>query len=202
MPNQLSVVHSRRARIALCGVILGVAGLLLFGTVHGMVIMPIWDRLLRGLLYAVAVGLAVAWAYHEACESAPQLAGTAGGARFGALAWTAAIPAMVFGFGMRSIPGWGQVHWTVDLGTVILAATGGAILLWKLARTRRAALAGALALVLAHAYNGGPMPIGNPVRAVGLPLGFLVIQVTGGSLLGTLYGRFCGRRNGVAGAVV
>jgi hypothetical protein len=176
-------------RVALCGISLGVAGLVLFGTVHAIVITAIWDRLFRGVPYAIAVGLAVAWAYHEYRAGCAEDGGVRHGTRFGALAWTAAIPAMAFGFGMRRLPGWGQVHWTVDLVTVILAAAGGATLLWLLRRTRRAACAGALALTLTHAYNGGPMPIESSARAIGLPLGFLVIQVAGGALLGGLHAR-------------
>ena len=175
------------------GVALGVLTLMLFGTLHALLIVPIWAKLYRGAPYAIAVGVAVTWAYHEARIGDSARAGIGDGARFGVLAWLVAVPAMALGFGMRSIPGWGQVHWTVDVGTVVLAAAGGATLLWVLTRTRRAALAGAVAVTLVHAYNGGPMPIDVPLRAVGMPIGFLAIHVMGGAVIGGCYARLVSR---------
>jgi hypothetical protein len=178
-----------RLRLTVCGLLLGAAGLLLFGTVHAIVIVPIWNRLVRGGLFAVIVGLLVTWTYHEyrQVRSSPQGAGA--GVRFGALLWLAGLPAMVLGFGMRLKSTPGPVHWLVDVATVGLAALGGAALLWSLTRTRRGALAGGFALGVLLAYNGGPMPIEVRSRALGLPVGYLMIEAIGGALLALLYAR-------------
>jgi hypothetical protein len=179
-----------RFRLIVCGVLLGAAGMLLFGTVHAIVIVPIWSRLVRGGPFAVIVGLLVTWAYHEYRTVRSSSRGVGAGARFGALLWLASLPAMVLGFGMRLTSTPGPVHWWVDMATAGLAALGGAALLWRLTRARRGALAGGLALGVLIAYNGGPMPIADRSRAFGLPLGYLVIEVIGGALLAWLYARF------------
>jgi hypothetical protein len=179
-----------RFRLIVCGLLLGAAGMLLFGTVHAIVIVPIWSRLVRGGPFAVIVGILVTWAYHEyrTVRSSPQ--GVGAGVRFGALLWLAGLPAMVLGFGMRLKSTPGPVHWWVDVATVGLAALGGSALLWSLTRTRRGALAGGFALGVLIAYNGGPMPIDDRSRAFGLPAGYLVIEAIGGALLALLYARF------------
>lgn len=178
-----------RFRLVVCGLLLGAAGMLLFGAVHAIVIVPIWGRLLRGGPFAVIVGILVTWAYHEhrKVRSSPQ--GVGSGVRFGVLMWLAGLPAMVLGFGMRLKATPGPVHWGVDAATVGLAALGGAALLWGVTRTRRGALAGGFALGILMAYNGGPMPIEDRSRAFGLPAGYLVIEAIGGALLALLYTR-------------
>ncbi len=179
-----------RLRLAVCGLLLGAAGTLLFGTVHAIVIVPIWGRLVRGGLFAVIVGILVTWAFHEFRKARPSPQGVGAGVRFGALLWLAGLPAMVLGVGTRLKSTPGPVHWWVDVATVGLAALGGAALLWSLTRSRRGALAGGFALGVLIAYNGGPMPIVDRSRAFGLPVGFLVIEVIGGALLALLYARF------------
>lgn len=189
-----------RFRLILCGVLLGTAGTLLFGIVHAIVIVPIWDRVARGALFAAIVGSLAMWAYHEyrKVRSTPQ--GVGAGVRFGVLMWLAGLPAMVLGFGARLKSTPGPVHWSVDVATVALAALGGAALLWTLTRTRRAALAGALVLAVLMAYNGGPMPLEDRSRALGLPIGFLAIEAIGGALLALLYARIVAPRLPNAGS--
>jgi hypothetical protein len=191
-----------RFRLVVCGLLLGAAGMLLFGTVHAIVIVPIWSRLVRGLPFAVIVGLLVTWAYHEYRQSRSSPQGVGAGLRFGALLWLAGLPAMALGFGMRLKSTPGPVHWWVDLATVGLAALGGAALLWSLMRTRRGALAGGIALGVLIAYNGGPMPIDDRSRAFGLPAGYLVIEAIGGALLALLYARLVAPLLPVAGPAV
>lgn len=191
-----------RFRLVVCGLLLGVAGALLFGAIHAIVIVPIWRRLLRGLPFAVAVGLAVSWAYHEYRRSSSAPAGVGAGLRFGALVWLVGLPATALGTGMRLQPLRGPVPWWIDLATVGLAAMGGAALLWGRTRTRRGALAGAIAVGVLFAYNGGPMPIADRARAFGLPAGFFVIEAVGGAVLALLYARLVAPLLPIAGRPV
>lgn len=186
-------------RLVICGLLLGMAGVLLFGTIHGIVIVPIWERVFRGLPFAIAVGLGVTWAYHEYRQSASHRSGLGAGLRFGALLWLAGLPAAALGNGMRLRPGQEPVHWWVDVGTVVLAAVGGAALLWVLTRKRRGAVAGAIALGVLFAYNGGPMPIEDSARAFGLVAGFFVIEAVGGAVLAFLYARLVSPQASIEG---
>lgn len=191
-----------RFRLVVCGIALGGAGVLLFGTIHAIVIVPIWSRLLRGLPFAFVVGLAVTWAYHEYRKSTSLPLGVGAGLRFGTLMWLVGLPAAALGTGMRLTQAEGPIPWWVDVATVGLAALGGAALLWGLTRSRRGALAGAIALGVLLAYNGGPMPIADRGRAFGLPAGFLVIEAVGGAILALLYARFVAPLLPIAGPAV
>lgn len=177
------------SRLALCGLVLGFVGTILFGFVHAVVIVPIWSRVFRGLLYAVAIGLMVSWAYHEYRRSTAPIGVVVAGLRFGALFWVAGLPAMALGFGTRLLAVGGPVHWSVDVATVALAAAGGAVLLLHWTHRRGPAIVGAIALSLVLGYNGGPMPIENPLRGFGLPVGFLFIELAGGVILALMYDR-------------
>jgi hypothetical protein len=161
----------------------------LFGTIHSIVIVPIWSRLIRGLPFALVLGLAVTWAYHEYRKSASPPPAVGAGLRFGALIWLAGLPATALGFGMRLTQDHGPVPWWVDGATIGLAALGGGALLWGLTRTRRGTIAGAIALGVLSAPNGGPMPIEDLSRGFGLPAGFLVVEAVGGAVLALLYAR-------------
>jgi hypothetical protein len=189
-------------RLVFCGVVVGVAGLILFGAIHALAIVPIWSRLPGGLPFAVASGLAVSWAYHEYRRSASTPRGVGTGLRFGALVWLAGLPATALANGMRlktpqrPLPGW------VDLASLGLTALGGAALLWGLTRTRRGALAGAIALGVLLAAGGGPVPIANGGRAIGLWGGFLVVEAVGGAILALLYARLVGPALPSAGPAV
>lgn len=165
---------------------LGLAGLLLFGAVHAVAIVPIWSRLPRGLLLATAIGLALAWAYHGYVTSGARPATLATGVGFGALCWVACLPAMTFGFGMR-VMAIREIPWWVDPATTCLAAVGGAILLWRRTHRRSGTVAGALATGLMFLLNGGPFPIADLARPIGLILGFGVIDMVGGLVLAFTY---------------
>ena len=191
-----------RFRLLFCGVVLGVGGLLLFGTIHAIAIVPIWSRLLGGLPFAIAAGLALGWAYHECWRSASPAPGVGTGLRFGALVWLVGLPATALANGMRLLtPQW-PLPWWVDVASLGLAALGGAALLWGLARTRRGALAGAIALGVLLAAGGGPVPVVNGGRAIGLWGGFFVLEAVGGAILALLYARLVAPVLPIVGPVV
>lgn len=174
--------------LLLTGLLVGVVGTLAFGTVHALAIIPIWTRLVRGLPLAIPVGIVIAWAYHEYLRRRPSARPLSTGLRFGVLCWLASLPAWIIGFGSRVLSNV-QIPWWVDPLTVVAGGAGGAVLLWLLAGTRRAAIAGALAIAVSVVHNGGPMPIEHPERAYALVLGFLGIQMLGGVAVALGYSR-------------
>lgn len=176
-------------RIAGVGAATGLLGLALFAGLHALVVRPVWSQLAGGVPFVLAIGLAVAWAYHEFVKAAPRRACATGGLRFGALMWLSAWPATAFANVMRvhthaSLPAWFDV---VALG---LALIGGAAALWAVTRSRRAAVAGAVAAAVLLAAGGGPLPILRGGRVVELWLGLFILEATGGVVLAQLYCRF------------
>src|ERR1043165_4872579 len=115
--------RSVTARVLLSGLVLGPAGLLLFGAVHAVAIVPIWSRLAGGLPFATTAGVAVSWAFYEHWRTSRRPLGVGAGLRFGALAWLAALPATALANAMRlstaarPLPAW------VDAVALGLAAT-------------------------------------------------------------------------------
>jgi len=98
-----------------------------------------------------------------------------------------------------------SVTWSVvpdGIVTSLNAALGGAALLWGLARTRRGALAGAIALGVLLAAGGGPVPVVNGGRAIGLWGGFFVLEAVGGAILALLYARLVAPVLPIVGPVV
>ena len=176
-------------RLLLCGGLLGVASLLLFGTIHALAIVPIWSRLVAGLPFTVVAGLAVSWAYHEYWCSTSPAPTAAAGLRFGALAWLVGLPATALANTVRLLRPQRPLSGWVDAASLGLVAIGGALLLWGLTRTRRGALAGAVALAVLLAAGGGPVPVANGGRAIGLWAGFLVVEAVGGAVLALVYAR-------------
>ncbi len=183
------VGRATRWRIAGVGAATGLIGLGLFALLHALVIRPVWSQLAGGLPFVLAIGLAVAWAYHEFVKAAPRRACAAGGLRFGALMWLSAWPATALANVMRvrtqaSLPAW------FDYVALVLALAGGALALWAVTRSRRAAVAGAVAGAVLLAAGGGPLPILRGGRVVELWLGLLVLETIGGVVLAQMYRRF------------
>ncbi|PYR58066.1 MAG: hypothetical protein DMF91_17965 [Acidobacteria bacterium] len=55
------------------GVATGLAGALAFATVHAILIVPIWTRMLNGVPVAIVAGIAIAWAMDETAAARGQI---------------------------------------------------------------------------------------------------------------------------------
>ncbi len=88
-------------RLVGIGVLLGTAGVLLFGTVHALAIVPIWGRLAGGLAFAIVAALGVTWVFHTLARAGRWSLTLGAGLRFGALCWVAEVPATIFVNAMR-----------------------------------------------------------------------------------------------------
>lgn len=195
--------HSNAAiagRVIAVGAGVGFTGLALFAGLHALVIKPVWSDLAEGIPFVLAIGITVAWAYHEFVKAAPARACATGGLRFGALMWLSAWPATALANVMRlrldsSLPFW------VDVTAFVLALAGGALALWLVTRSRRAAIAGAVAAAVLLATGGGPLPVVRGGRVVELWFGLLVLECLGGVALAMLYRRFVAPLGATASAL-
>jgi hypothetical protein len=166
--------------------VLGVAGTVLFGTLHALVIVPIWRRLFGGLPFATLAAGAMTWVYASLLASSRLAAGFRGSVRYGILLWLSVLPTTLLGATLR-LTGLHRQTGNLELGAeLIVAAATGALAgrLW-LHSTPRAIECGCLvtALVLAMA---GPIPITNGPRPQLLFMGFLPVFIVGALTLSGL----------------
>ena len=153
------------------GVATGLAGALAFATVHAILIVPIWTRMLNGVPVAIVAGIAIAWAMDEtAAARGPITLAEAG--RFGSALWLTLAPATIFEnvlrLAARRIP--------ESLGVaaaVCLAVLSGASVGWLLTRRRTGIIAWAVASLALTLAMGGPIPVVNAARAAWLHAAFL-----------------------------
>ncbi|MDA1081661.1 MAG: hypothetical protein O2973_08275 [Gemmatimonadetes bacterium] len=183
-------------RVVAIGCALGLTALALFATLHAIVVKPVWGDLVGGIPFVIAVGVIVTWAYHEFAIAVPGRVTAAGGVRFGALMWLSALPATALANIMRyrtdaSFPAW------FDWIALALALCGGTLALWLVTKSRRAALAGALAAAILLAAGGGPLPVVRGGNVVQLWIGLLVLETMSGAVLAAFYRRWAAPRNTV-----
>jgi hypothetical protein len=166
--------------------VLGLAGILLFGALHALLIVPIWRRLVGGIPFALLAAAAIAWVYLDLRDSGRLAPGLRDGCLYGALLWLSVLPTTLLGSILR-ITGFHRQSGNLELAAELITAalTGAAVgRLWG--RTHRLALAWAClvtGLVLAMA---GPIPVVNGRRPLFLFLGFLPLYVVAGLTLAIL----------------
>ncbi len=185
----MTYISGVRLRVAMIvGALAGVGAGLTFATAHALIIVPIWNRMFGGLMFAAAAGAVGGWTYAELYPekvSAGVATAAAGGARYGALLWLAVSPASAVDFALRSagvLPRYEALGVAVAL---LLAALTGSLLGWIRARTRRGMIAGAAATILLTVAMGGPVPIGNSGRALAIFAAVLPAAMIAGAMLGT-----------------
>ena len=173
---------NRRSSLV-AGAVSGLLAGLLFATLHAIIIVPIWNRMMMGLVFGIGAGMAAGWAY---AEIEPHESNPRRGLTFGLLLFVAVVPVTLVDATLRDI-GFTQQHRDLaDAISVAVAVAGGAALGWFRARRVRPAIAmGAAALSLTLAM-GGPVPAARNVRAAEIFLAVLVASVFGGILLAVL----------------
>ena len=176
-------------RIITIGCALGLAGLSLFAGLHALVVKPIWSELAHGIPFVLAIGIAVAWAYHRFAQVVPKSVCSTGGLRFGALMWLSAWPATAFANLMRIKLGGPLPAW-MDVVSFGLALAGGAIVIGLVTRNRTAAVAAAIAAAVLLSAAGGPLPVLRGGGVAELWFGLFVIETLAGAILAQLYKRW------------
>ena len=168
-----------RSWIALFSVSLLVAiiSVLLFGTLHAIVIVPIWRRLLGGLPFALVPAAGMTWFFTALRRSERLQSNWRHTLAFGALLWISVLPTTAVGLISR-VSGFHRRFDTLETIVALAVAAGTGALLAHLFRLpmqlRVAGAALVVALVLAMA---GPIPVANGMRPVLLWLGFLPLYL-------------------------
>lgn len=169
------------------GLCSGLAGLLVFLTVHHFWIRPIWFIALPGGLIAALGGLVVGWSYGEVHAGLPPRPWTA--LALALLIGATLVPAIVVAelrapltdFSGGSIPPQDvrRVIWHIVLELLLTATMIGAVTGWWLGRSPRAAVATALAGLVFAMGPGHNIPLlgGTPAAGKGLVLLVLIVVV-------------------------
>ena len=179
-------------RVVTVGSIVGLVGAVSFAAVHALAIQPIWTRIPGGMVQAVPVGIALAWAFdHLARVRGWRTASD--GARFGALLFLALVPATAFSNALR-LAGIHAGDWPGTLGSLAIAAGAGWCAGWTLTRDTRASWAFTVATIVLTIGASGPIPVVNGPRAAWLFVGFIPICVLAGIATAVARRRLMSRR--------
>lgn len=169
------------------GALSGVAGGLLFATLHAMIIVPIWDRMTSGLLFGAIAGAGAGWAFAEFYPEAIRMRTKRSviiGARFGVTLWLVVAPVTAADAFLRAV-GLAPRYELLAVGVaLILAVTVGGTLGWLMTRRLRGVVAGAAATLLLVFAMAGPVPVGRSMRAFNIFLAVLPAALLGGIALG------------------
>jgi len=174
---------SARAAIV-SGAIAGLAAGLTFAAAHAMIITPIWNRMIGGLVFGVLAGAAAGWAFGEMWRD--ERTTVRSGLLFGFMLWLAVVPVTLTNAALRST-GFAYEHRDVtDAIAIVLAVAGGLALGWLRAHRLRATIACAAAALVVTMAMGGPVPVGRSVRAVEILFAVLAACLLGGAVVGLL----------------
>ena len=178
----------------IAGVLAGVAGLVAFLIIHHLWIMPIWFIFPLGLIIAVAGGLAVGWAYDALLPHLPLRPWTAFAIM--ALIWAILSPSIVIaelrqplfvgtGDDVILAVSIGRASLIFILELLLTSVLVGALAGWLIGRTRRAALATALAGLIFALGSGHNIPLigGSGLYYLGKELTIMMVIIVVSSLV-------------------
>jgi hypothetical protein len=171
------------------GALCGIAGALVFATLHAWIIVPIWTRMTSGIVFGATAGAAAGWMM-ATCFS-PHLAASAGraatsGMTFGVILWLLVAPVTGADALLRSA-GIAPRYELVAVAVALIVSGGsGAAFAWYRTHSRHATIAGAAATLALTVAMAGPVPVGRSARAVGIFVAVLPAAMIGGGLLAVL----------------
>lgn len=168
----------------IAGIAIGLLGVVLFGAIHALIIIPIWTRLLGGIPFGLVAGLAMGWAVYELRVSLQSRARVVITLAFGVLLWATLIPMTLVGVMLRVTGMHGRDDAWEVLSELLLTVITGAGAGLLITRRWRAALALGTASLAATLTQAGPLPVMNSARAAWLFVGLTVVYLACGLVLG------------------
>lgn len=163
--------------------LLAISGDLLFGTLHAIVIVPIWRRLAGGLPFAFVAAIAITWLFTELRHSGRLGADLRHALAFGALLWISILPPTTVGVISRAT-GFHRKLETVEIAVcLVVAAITGTLLARFFRLSIRLQIASAVLVVVLVLAMAGPIPVSNGARPLLLLLGFLPLYLFAGIAL-------------------
>lgn len=170
----------------IAGGFIGALGVAAFGVIHALAIVPIWDRLLHGLLFAVPSGALLGWAFielHAAARGPTTNVPTWG---FGFLVWLTLLPSLVLANTLRLLSVSVATRDLGDIAAVVITALTALGVAHHLTVGWKAKASFAIAACGLLAASAGPIPIVNGPRARALFVGVSVLWLASGALLALL----------------
>ena len=162
----------RLPSVILAAVGTALASVLLFGTAHALIIVPIWTRLPSGLPFALAAAGAIAWAHADLVRAGRLGLRIRHGLILGLSLWVLLLVPTAFGV-VAHVTGLHTRSNALETAAEgLLAFTSGALAGWYAAGPR-AGLSGGVAVLALTLAMGGPIPVTNGLRPRALWLAFI-----------------------------
>jgi hypothetical protein len=171
-------------------VLLAITAVLLFGTLHAIVIVPIWSRLAGGLPFALLAAIFITWMFANLRQSG-RLHGTLPHAlMFGALLWLSIFPSTAVS-AISRVSGFHRTLETLEITvSLAVAAITGAVMARFFRLNVRLQIASAALVVALVVAMHGPIAVSNGVRPLLLFLGFLPLYLFAAASLWIAAGPF------------
>jgi hypothetical protein len=183
-PFEIVPVRTRTGRIVLSGLAVAAAGVAAFGLAHALIIVPIWTRLFGGIPFAIAAGIALAWAFETLSEHRGSQS-IRSGVQFGAVMYATLLPAAALDSAMR----WAGIRtfeWTeVTLAVTLAVLSGAAAGRWMTGR-REGSIPFAVAALALTFVSAGPLPVSQSIRGAWLSFAIAPICLIAGAALSWL----------------
>jgi len=169
----------------IAGALGGTVAGLVFATLHAFIIVPIWDRMMGGLVFGALAGAVAGWAFSELYPEQPDVKSSmAAGAKYGGLLWLAVTPVSAADAIFRAVGFLPRYELVGVALAVLLAVASGALWGWYRTRHKRGMVACAAATLALTMAMGGPVPIGRNLWAFGIFLAVLPASIVAGTILG------------------
>lgn len=180
---------SHRVSGIVAGAVVGALGVAAFGLVHALAIVPIWNRLASGLLFAIPSGALIGWSFVEMQRAARTPSSPLLTWGFGLLVWITLLPALVLANVLRFLLASASTREFGDVAAFALTACVAVAIARAEATGWRAKASFALGTCGLLAASGGPIPVVNGPRARALFLGVTAVWLAAGATLAFLMRR-------------
>src|SRR5205823_4372200 len=153
-------------RLIIVSSLLAALGVLLFGTLHAIVIVPIWRRLAGGLPFALLAATGLTWFFASLRTCGRIQTDMRHALLFGLLLWISVLPTTAVGLISRLSGFHRRFDALETIVAIVVAAGSGALLAYVFRLPVRLRIASAVVVVALVVAMAGPIPISNGLRPV------------------------------------